>query len=256
MRQFQITAIGILLATAIFSTILITHTSAAQKENPTDTSGFAVLELFTSEGCSSCPAADALLAKIRNQSGNRPVFVLAYHVDYWNRLGWKDQFSDPAFSQRQYQYSQQLGAEVYTPQLVVNGRSECIGSDESAIDRKVEKALSGHSNLKLDLSGTLQQGKARIKYQIQGNPGASQLVLAIVQRDAVSTVRAGENKGRTLAHAQIVRNLQSFDLMKLQNGEHQIDLPAGFNSKEWEVIGMLQDPTTGAIGAAAHVTLN
>jgi hypothetical protein len=85
--------------------------------------GFAVVELFTSEGCSSCPPADDLVAKIQKENNDQPVYILAFHVDYWNNLGWKDSFSSSAFSKRQNQYADWLNLRsVYTPQVIVNGR--------------------------------------------------------------------------------------------------------------------------------------
>src|ERR1700743_2334239 len=83
--------------------------------------GFALVELFTSEGCSSCPPADEFAARIAKENQDKPVYVLAFHVDYWDRLGWKDRYSNPEFSQRQQRYAQYLHLEsVYTPQVVVN----------------------------------------------------------------------------------------------------------------------------------------
>src|ERR1700744_6104626 len=94
--------------------------------------GFAVIELFTSEGCSSCPPADALVARVQKESNDKPVYILAFHVDYWNRLGWKDVFSSAEYSERQNQYARWLKlSSVYTPQIVVNGRTEFVGSEEA-----------------------------------------------------------------------------------------------------------------------------
>src|SRR6187402_1594915 len=95
----------------------------------TTNNGFAVVELYTSEGCSSCPPADELVSKIQKESNGQPVYILAFHVDYWNRLGWKDVFGDAAYSKRQNDYAQYLKLpSVYTPQIVVNGKKEFVGS--------------------------------------------------------------------------------------------------------------------------------
>src|SRR3954452_5453128 len=92
---------------------------------------FAVIELFTSEGCSSCPPADELVSRLLSEN-KQNIYILSFHVDYWNRLGWKDSFSDPAFSARQKQYANYLSLDgVYTPQIVVNGEHQFVGSDES-----------------------------------------------------------------------------------------------------------------------------
>src|ERR1700712_5296387 len=110
--------------------VTIALTSFINKKHTTTTSGdkgFAVIELFTSEGCSSCPPADAVIAKVEKESADKPIYILAFHVDYWNRLGWKDVFSSAAYSARQNQYAQWLNlSSVYTPQVVVNGRTEFV----------------------------------------------------------------------------------------------------------------------------------
>src|SRR6476619_4430550 len=101
-------------------------TQLANEKEP----GFAVVELFTSEGCSSCPPADNLLARIQKEDMDKQVYLLAYHVDYWDRQGWKDRFSDAAFTQHQQQYAEWLHLNsVYTPQMVVNGKEEFVGSN-------------------------------------------------------------------------------------------------------------------------------
>ena len=116
---------------ALFSALLISvNKSTASKRKPVNFNndkGFAVLELFTSEGCSSCPPADELIERIQKEAGDKSVYILAYHVDYWNRLGWKDAFSQPEFSKRQYWYHQLFTSQVYTPQLIINGQNEFVG---------------------------------------------------------------------------------------------------------------------------------
>ncbi len=116
--------------------------------------GFAVLELFTSEGCSSCPPADELLAKIQKESEGKSIYILAYHVDYWDRLGWKDMFSSADYSKRQTQYGQWLHkSSVYTPQLIVNGKAEFVGSSESAIREAIAAQLDLKSPDRTEISG-------------------------------------------------------------------------------------------------------
>ena len=122
---------------------MITKDKDALKVNTEADKGFAVVELFTSEGCSSCPPADALVAKVQKESAGKPVYILAYHVDYWNRLGWKDAFSDAAYSARQKQYSHWIkGAEIYTPQAVINGRKEFVGSQEGTLRSTIKADLT------------------------------------------------------------------------------------------------------------------
>jgi hypothetical protein len=255
MKTSNMAAIAIISVLVLFIVAFVTTSCKAEKKSdPVNEKGFAVLELFTSEGCSSCPPADALLARIQKEAGDKPVYILAYHVDYWNRLGWKDVFSNPLFTERQYQYSTQLSAQVYTPQLVVNGRSEYVGSDASAVNSAMEKALQDSAAVNLEINGHLQPGKTSLDYKISGNAGRSQLLVAVVQKEAVNNVLAGENGGRRLSHVQIVRDLQKFELGKNRKGSVQVNMPSGFNTKEWELISLIQNPHTGVIEAATRVT--
>lgn len=217
--------------------------------------GFALLELFTSEGCSSCPAADDLLSHVQEEAGANPVYVLAYHVDYWDRLGWKDKFSSPAFSKRQYQYHNSFTSQVYTPQLVVNGHLEVVASDASAVRSGIERALGDSAAAALELNGQLHPDMISLEYRITGDLTGGQLVIAVVQKHAVSKVMRGENAGLTLSHAQIVHNLYKFALTN-NKGSVKVGVPEGFNPRDWEVIGMIQDPASGVIKAASRLSLN
>ena len=108
-------------------------------------SGVAVVELFTSEGCSSCPPADRVLSRVASRAAAEalPVYTLSFHVDYWNYLGWRDRFSNPNYSERQHGYSAiSPNGGSYTPQAVINGESECVGSDASQIDALIAAALT------------------------------------------------------------------------------------------------------------------
>lgn len=222
-------------------------TPIPQTHNNTD-SGFAVLELFTSEGCSSCPPADELLARIR-QEENQSVYVLAYHVDYWNRLGWKDVFSKPEYSRRQYGYNRFFTTGVYTPQIIINGKLESIGSDETTIRDGLKKVQREHTLTSLKL---LLQDKQHLSYETGNTTPDDRLVIAIVQKHAVSHIKRGENEGRILSHVQIVRSLSEFDLKAGDKGTLPVQLPQDFDAQGWEVIGMIQDMQTGVIKAAGR----
>ncbi len=132
------------LAFAVISFIKKPETKAAQ--------GFAVVELFTSEGCSSCPPADEAVADIAKQNKSN-VFILGYHVDYWNYLGWKDMYSSSAYSNRQKQYASvfQLNS-IYTPQIVVNGKTEFVGSDKNKLQQTITKELNNNIAKPFDAS--------------------------------------------------------------------------------------------------------
>lgn len=213
--------------------------------------GFAVVELFTSEGCSSCPPADALIEKIQKESNDQPVYILAFHVDYWNRLGWKDAFSSAAFSKRQNQYSQWLKAGVYTPQAVVNGSKEFVGSQEGTLRNAIKEQLQKASSAQLNLSNIRKDSqKVSFQYHVQVQPANTSLLLALVEKNAVSKVLKGENEGRTLTHVQIVRSLQNIHLNGQSNGAGTLEIPEGLDNNGLEVIAFLQNNSNGEIIAA------
>ena len=137
--------------------------------------GFAVIELFTSEGCSSCPPADALVARVQKESANEPVYILAFHVDYWNRLGWKDVFSSSEYSDRQNQYAMWLKlSSVYTPQAIVNGRTEFVGSEEGTLRNAIKTGLckeAAKTELTLSNIKTDANDKASVQYVILKDKG-------------------------------------------------------------------------------------
>ena len=212
--------------------------------------GFAVVELFTSEGCSSCPPADKLLAKIQEENAGKPVYLLAFHVDYWNHQGWRDVFSEKDFTKRQYQYANWLNLEtVYTPQAVVNGKHELIGSQEETLKRALNIELNSPAPAQLNAEAQIEAGKLKLAYQATNAGRGSVLQVALVQKVAHTMVKRGENAGRLLPHVQIVRRIQSFPAAA--NGNVAINLPEGFNANEWEVVAFLQNSQTGVISAAS-----
>jgi hypothetical protein len=211
--------------------------------------GFAVVELFTSEGCSSCPPADKLLAKIQEENAGKPVYILAFHVDYWNHQGWRDVFSEKEFTKRQYQYASWLNLEtVYTPQVVVNGRHELIGSQEETLKRALNVELGSAAPAQLNVEAQVAAGKLDLAYQASNAGRGTVLQVALVQKLAHTRVKRGENAGRLLPHVQIVRRIQSFPATA--SGHVAVHLPEGFNPAEWEVVTFLQNTMTGAIIAA------
>jgi hypothetical protein len=167
-------------------------------------------ELFTSEGCSSCPPADALLRKLDQMQpvAGAQIIVLSEHVDYWNSLGWKDPFSSAQFTERQALYAHALNAETYTPQLVVDGRSEVLGSDRKAIESAVARAASKPKSGLRIVSATRDGSEAVISISAAAlASGKRDVWVAIADDLNESSVRKGENAGRTLSHVAVVRTL-------------------------------------------------
>ena len=163
-----------------------------------------VVELFTSEGCSSCPPADALLAEL---AGRPDVLALSFHVDYWDRLGWKDPFSSPDATRRQHGYAELLGlATVYTPQIVVDGRWQAVGSDRSEVEQALGSARRNRDEVPVALA--VDHGRAQITMGPGGDGVAATLLLIGFDRRHVTAVARGENGGRTLSHVDVVRSIE------------------------------------------------
>ncbi len=163
-----------------------------------------VVELFTSEGCSSCPPADALLVELADR---RDVLTLSFHVDYWDRLGWKDPSSSPEATARQERYARLLNIDaVYTPQIIVDGRREAVGSDRGAVERALDATSREPSVVPVTLS--FKNGQARITLGQGGVTASASVVLIGFDRRRVDTVKRGENSGRTLTHVDVVRGIE------------------------------------------------
>jgi hypothetical protein len=249
MRTFKKSILTASVAIIGFVAVAFISAKPYKANNPITGKGFAVIELFTSEGCSSCPSADELVSKIQKEYKDQPVYILAFHVDYWNRLGWKDMFSNASYTTRQYDYSKYLKTpQVYTPQIVVNGKKEFVGSEEGTLRNAIKGSLKQESAAQITLTGLKTDGdKATLHYQAEGNGTNSMLLLALVQKNAVSNVKAGENKGRNLSHVQIIRELNSVVLTNGRGGVESINLPKEFNPQNWEVIALIQNTNTGEI---------
>jgi hypothetical protein len=217
--------------------------------------GFAVVELFTSEGCSSCPPADALVAKIEKENATKPVYILAYHVDYWDRLGWKDTFSQAKFSDRQNQYAEWLKLQsVYTPQIVVNGSKEFVGSDESVLRKSILAALSNPIKSSLKLSINKQSiTSLSLNYSTDQKTEGYNLLVALVSPTGTNKILKGENKGKTLSHVQIVRQFETTALQGKTSGVVNLNFIKSNGAFQTEVIAFLQDIKTGKISAATKI---
>jgi hypothetical protein len=245
----------ILIVTGILAVTAIASSAFKNLRKTNSNKGFAVIELFTSEGCSSCPPADELIAKIQKENSDKPVYILAFHVDYWNRLGWKDIFSSADYSRRQRDYAQYLNiSSVYTPQIVVNGKKEFVGSEEGTLRNAIKAALQKEAPIQLTLSDVkINPNQLQLHYQAADNGNHSVLLLAVVQKSAQSHVKAGENGGRILSHVQIVQKLQSIALSNNKIGVESITLPNGLNPQNLEIIGLIQNTSNGEITGAAKV---
>ena len=183
--------------------------------------GFAVVELFTSEGCSSCPPADEAVAKLLDQQIDN-VYILSFHVDYWNKLGWKDPFSEAQFTERQNKYAQVLSLQsIYTPQVVVNGRTEFVGSNTKKLQAAVENGLRGEANPGLNISVKRAGNTLDVTYNTTEKNAL--INFALVEPEATTVVKRGENGGRTLHHVNIVRSFRTAEA--IATGHLSLQIP-------------------------------
>lgn len=197
------------MSTRIGLAALVVAVVGAGPQDPARREPVPVLvELFTSEGCSSCPPADSLVARLLEEqpvAGER-IIALGEHVDYWDDLGWKDRFSSHVFTERQEAYVRRLGlASPYTPQVVAGGRFQALGSDTAAVRAAVE-AAAGSSAGSITLRVPEGTRAVEIDARWKGT-GEAAVLLAIVQEHATSDVTHGENAGRSLQHVSVVRSL-------------------------------------------------
>ncbi|HKM74236.1 MAG TPA: DUF1223 domain-containing protein [Stellaceae bacterium] len=201
-----------------------------------------VVELFTSEGCSSCPPADLLLAEL----ASRPdVLALSYHVDYWDRLGWKDPFSSPEATERQDRYSTLLHlATVYTPQIVVDGKWQAVGSDRADVEHALDLARRDRREVSVSLA--LDHGQAQIKLGPGDGAVSASVLLIGFERHHVSAVERGENRGRTLAHVDVVRGVE--EIARYSGTAATIAAPIPWNCDR--VAGLLQAADGRVLGVA------
>jgi hypothetical protein len=215
-----------------------------------------LLELFTSEGCSSCPPADRLLETLdRTQPvSGADLIVLSEHVDYWNRLGWTDPHSSPLFSERQQDYVRRLHLDgAYTPQLVIDGQADFIGSDERAIRAGIQRA---ETRPKAVISVRAQRTGPDVKVSLEvgDRMRAADLYLALANDPEQSHVTRGENSGRTLRHVAVVRSLVRVGTLPARGGfSKELTLPVkNENPQPWRVVAFLQDPASRQILGAAE----
>ena len=209
--------------------------------------GFALVELFTSEGCSSCPSADAVLERVTKEYPSN-VYVLGFHVDYWNRLGWKDIYSEEAYTKRQEQYAGFFKLNsIYTPQVIINGKIEFAGSEESRLNQVIRSELKEPAPVSLRLGTSTPDGKnILVSCKMDGSRKAS-LFIALVQLAAFTHVKGGENEDRDLHHVNIVRAFQRVDG---KEGHAAFILPAGMKAAAFKIIAFAQGDDFKIVGAA------
>lgn len=241
--------LGISLLTTSFS---CADSSANNTSLKNDGDGFVVVELFTSEGCSSCPPADNAVARLLKQH-NSNVYVLSYHVDYWNNLGWKDIFSSNAYTQIQKAYAKAFKlSSIYTPQVIVNGTEQFVGSDESKINAAVDKNLQQASSARLNINAKTTDGKT-VNVNFSTGANNEHIKIALIQLSAENKIQRGENSGATLHHVNIVRDVKTVSASG--KGNVVFIIPKELSAKDFHVIAFTQNAIDNKITSAAEASI-
>jgi hypothetical protein len=226
-----------------------------------------LVELFTSEGCSSCPPADRFLQKLDGQPiQGAEMIVLSEHVDYWNHIGWTDPYSASLYSQRQSAYAKRFALDgVYTPQMVVDGTSEFVGSNSGQAEKAIRKVLGVPklpvhlSLISADSSNTLHAHLETAALDASFGSREADVYVVVALNRAESQVSAGENSGHRLAHVSVVKSLTKIGALKqgqvLAQDVH-LKLEPGSDSRSLRLIAFVQEPQQGrVIGAASMLVI-
>ena len=220
-----------------------------------------IAELFTSEGCSSCPPADALLVELdqRRTLAGVPVIVLSEHVDYWNHDGWRDPFSSAQWTQRQNDYNLRFRLDsVYTPQMVIDGSQQVNGSSAAQVAHAIETSAAQPGKLQIAISGASWDGDVlhatvSVGDLSQQTAKGTTLYAVLADDEDTSNVERGENSGRTLKHVSVVRVLQKVSALHGQySGPVAIKLPRGVAHSKMRLIVFAQKGDNGEIFGAAQ----
>ncbi len=257
-------------AVLVFSLVLVSRRANSQNElaNPNLPVRAVLVELFTSEGCSSCPPADALLTKLDHEQrlGNAEIIALEEHVDYWDQQGWRDPFSSAQWTERQQGYAAAFRNDgVYTPQMVVDGRAEFVGSSQSRARSAIAEAVREPKAEVTLTSGPSSDVRVKVSITVEMLPAQeskkTQIWLAVTETGLHSNVSRGENAGEDLHHAAVVRSLRKVgetapNRDAVYSGEHDVQLDSTWKKENLRVVVFVQDAKTRHIlgAASVHVT--
>jgi len=251
----------LILTLAFFGSTSWMGARAPESSTSPDPRTPVLVELFTSEGCSTCPPADTFLQKLDRQPIARAeMIVLSEHVDYWNHIGWNDPYSSRFYSDRQGIYAKRLGLDsVYTPQMVVDGTSEFVGSDAALADKAFAKALT-RSKVAVRLSSA-SVGAANVlqaHLETDALPASfglreADVYIAVAINHAESQVAHGENAGRTLTHTAVVRSIVKVGTLRQGQTfaqDIQMKLDPGTDAHNLRLVAFVQEPGQGRVVGA------
>ena len=273
--KFLIPALTMLLCAVVFTAFMMrrgTMTSTPALERADGVRSPVIVELFTSEGCSSCPPADAVLERLQQTQpvAGAEVIALSEHVDYWNYIGWSDPFSSAAFSARQETYARALGQQdrVYTPQMIVDGQTEFNGSAmNKALEAIAKAARSPKADVRIVIPETKTQKdnqEIRFNVSVKNVPpvdrgDVAEVILALTEDKLSSNVTRGENSGRKLAHTAVVREMRALGRVdpatKTFDSEKTMAIADGWKRDDLRVVVFVQERAHRRVLGAAVLNL-
>jgi hypothetical protein len=273
--KFLIPALTTLLCVVVFAAFMMrrgTTTSTPALERADGVRSPVIVELFTSEGCSSCPPADALLERLQQTQpvAGAEVIALGEHVDYWNYIGWSDPFSSAAFSARQETYARALGQQdrVYTPQMIIDGQTEFNGSAmNKALEAIAKAARSPKADVRIVIPETKTQKdnqEIRFNVSVKNVPpidrgDVAEVILALTEDKLSSNVARGENSGRKLAHTAVVREMRALGRVdpatKTFDSEKTMAIADGWKRDDLRVVVFVQERANRRVLGAAVLNL-
>ncbi|GLQ07805.1 DUF1223 domain-containing protein [Sneathiella chinensis] len=246
MTKFFRCSLAIALVLAVALGLPLSRTAGADTVKQVDT----VLELYTSQGCSSCPPADALLGEVSSRPG---ILGLSFAVTYWDYIGWKDSFADPRNDQRQTAYRQRLNARyVYTPQMIIAGRDHFVGSDRAAL----ENSLQTHAGHGKDMPLVWDMDSDRLHIRLPARDISAVIWMAELDNTGTVSIRRGENAGRTITYHNVVHDFRALRDWDGTAGTVEIDLATLRLKKRDGCAILIQKDGHGPILAALDIRLD
>jgi len=256
--EFFVPSLGVLLVGLGAACSLAAESPKSNARSP------VIVELFTSEGCSSCPPADELLVRLDSTQpiASAEVIALSEHVDYWNRLGWEDPFSSAAFSARQLKYADSLRVDgPYTPQMVVDGQWQLVGSRSGQAADAITRAAGARKG-KVALKTAHKAGSVQINIRVTDLPPAAagdtaEVIVALTESDLHSSVKEGENAGRNLRHTGVVREMRVVGTATTAQFDAAAVVPIapGWVGENLRAVVFVQERNSRRVLAAGAITL-
>lgn len=256
MRGFLSLAFLCLFGTVGSESLLGTQSASVTSKENSDASAPGILvELFTSEGCSSCPPADELLRKLDAQRTilNNQIVVLGEHVDYWDRTGWRDRFSSREYTDRQEEYARRFSTSgPYTPQMVVDGKHEFVGNDSRSLEAALRVATADAKASVLISAADLDGNELTLKLETTALPAGHKhgdLYIAVAENSDETQVRSGENSGRQLRHVAVLRSLQKVAKVGPEGLRKDVilHLPKDIAKNNLRVVAFVQESGNGDV---------